>query len=172
MIIAFSGWRDWTDAKFIHRHIEREMGRHTLMGPLAETIHIRVGDQRGADTIICRYFDDLAADLGGPDKPYTRYDADWDRFRDRNPNPAGAIRNRDMLMGHHPDDPMYGHLADLLVAFPEPGRSKPAKGSGTWNAICQAQWRGIEVRIPAYRADIVPDGSDTLEDLWMQAVPL
>jgi hypothetical protein len=166
MIIAFSGWRDWIDAKFIRRQIERELGAHSFGGPLADTVHIRVGDAGGADAIVRGYFDELAADLGGPDRAYTMYEADWDRFGNNHPNPAGAIRNREMLRGQNPRDPMYGHLADLLIAFPQPGRSRPLKGSGTWNAIEQAHWHGIEVRIPAYKADIVTDGSDIQDELW------
>lgn len=160
MIITFSAWRGWTDPTFIQRQIDRVLAHHVTFGPLADDVHCRVGDARGGDTIIQEH---LAATVGIVSA--TVYFADWDTYG----KPAGAIRNRDMLMGHHPADPMYGQLADLLVAFPEPGRSKPAKGSGTWNAICQAHWRGIEVRIPAYRAEIVPAGADSFDELW--AVP-
>jgi hypothetical protein len=162
MIIAFSGWRGWTDVLFIQRQIDREWSRHATFGPLAEPMHFRVGDAAGADEVIREYL--------GPTSEVASlsvYVADWDRHGSK----AGPIRNRDMLCGHGAGDPMYGHQADLLVAFPEPGRIKPAKNSGTWNAICQAHWRGIEVRIPGYRADIVPSGSDSDAQLELWAVP-
>lgn len=144
MIVAFSGWREWTDALFIQCVIDKEWGQRLLFGPVSDDVVFRVGDARGADTII-------AAHLKASGIEPTIYVADWERFGRRK---AGAIRNRDMLLGLCDKDPRPNEHADLLVAFPEPGRSKPERADldgGTWNAVKQAQWRGIEIRIPGYR---------------------
>ncbi len=168
MIIVISAWREWTDKAFLVKHVDKEWSRHVTFGPLDDDIHFRVGDARGGDKIARDHIDSA----GIPSiASLTVYHADWDRWADRKPNPAGAIRNRDMLKGHHPQDPMYGHLADLLIAFPQPGRLRPEKGSGTWNAIEQAARLGIEVRIPGYLTeDLVPDDSDLLPLQWPEGV--
>lgn len=153
MIIAFSGWRDWIDTKFVQRHIDQEWARHTAFGPLADNMHFRVGDANGADAIVREYLE-VTAHMAS----LTVYTARW---AEEGPA-AGPIRNRNLLCGHNPDDPMYGQAADVLIAFPEPGRSKPARNSGTWNAIGQAHWRGIEVRVPGYKTAMVSEAGSLL----------
>jgi hypothetical protein len=142
MIVAFSGWRGWTDATFVHRQIDQLWGGHTMFGAREVPLHVRVGDARGLDAIVRTYI------AGTDGAQLTVYEADWEREG----KSAGGHRNRRMLLGDDAFDPSPGRPADLLVAFPEPGRVWSAKGSGTWNAIGQAHYRGIEVRIPAYTA--------------------
>ncbi len=142
MIVAFSGWRNWTDAAFVHRQIDLLWGDALLAGDRAVPLHVRVGDAAGLDAIVRKR---IAGTDGAILSVYT---ANWD-MEGRS---AGAHRNRRMLLGDDPFDPAHGKPADLLIAFPQPGRVFSAKGSGTWNCIGQAHYRGVEVRIPAYTA--------------------
>lgn len=144
MIIAFSAWRRWADDLFIHTYIDREWGKHLLFGRAENELVFRVGDADGGDAIITMHLREAGAD------PIV-YVAHWTEEYEA----AGPIRNRRMLLGLDPHDPRPNEPADVLVAFPEPGRSKPAKNSGTWNAIAQAHWRGIEVRIPGYKVPLI-----------------
>lgn len=148
MIVAFSGWRDWTDDLFIHTFIDREWGKHLLFGGDKDELVFRVGDARGADAIIYGHLTVSGAE------PMV-YVADWDRFGKK---AAGPIRNRCMLLGLDERDPHPKQHADILVAFPEPGRIKPANESlegGTWDAVKQAHFFGVEVRIPPYKLPLI-----------------
>src|SRR5688572_13816756 len=121
MIVVFSGWREWTDATFIHKTIEELLGRHALLGPREVPAHVRVGEQRGADAIVRRFVAGLDA------VTMTEYDAGW---TPDNHKYAGSVRNKRMLLGDDPFDPTAGRLADVLVAFPQPGKVWNGRGSG------------------------------------------
>lgn len=142
MILAVSGWRDWTDATFVHRQLDLIWGSDLIFGARALPLQVRVGDARGVDAIVRTFT------AGTDGALLTVYAADWEREG----KSAGGHRNRRMLLGDDPFDPSHGRPADLLLAFPQPGKVFTGKGSGTWNAVCQAHYRGIEVRIPAYTA--------------------
>lgn len=144
MIVAFSGWRGWTDDLFIRQRIDEYWGHQLLFGPRDQDLVFRIGDAKGVDAIITAHLLESGA------TPVT-YVANWEAEG----KAAGAIRNRRMLLGLDTHDPHPMRAADLLVAFPEPGTAKPIRGSGTWNAIEQAHWRGIEVRIPGYTTPLI-----------------
>lgn len=144
MIVAFTGWRGWDDELFIHQRLDEHWGHQLLFGHRNDDLIFRVGDAVGADAIV-------AAHLRAAGVEPIVYVARWDAEG----KAAGAIRNRRMLLGLDEHDPRQKEPADLLLAFPEPGRSEPSKSSGTWNAIRQAHWRGIEVRIPGYRVPLI-----------------
>lgn len=142
MIVAFSGWRGWTDEQFIHTEIDKRWGGLLVFGP-AEDVHFRVGDAAGADRIVRDYLRSL-------DVEPTVYIARWDLEGDS----AGPHRSKRMLLGSDVHDPRQGKPADLLVAFPQPDRIRPHKGSGTWIAVGLAHYHGVEAVIPAYRAPV------------------
>jgi hypothetical protein len=144
VIVAFSGWRGWTDDLFIRQRIDEQWGHQLLFGPRDQDLTFRVGDAKGADAIIVAHL------LEAKVQPVI-YTANWEAEGKW----AGPIRNRRMLLGLDSHDPHPMQPADLLVAFPEPGTAKPIRGAGTWNAIEQAHWRGIEVRIPGYRVPLI-----------------
>lgn len=151
MIIAVSGWRGWTHGAFVRKELSNLI---TYVDDYVFTV--RVGDAAGVDAI-CRQY--LADEM--PTIEVVVYRADW-----ANEGPAaGAIRNRRMLLGLDDPTPNANQKADLLLAFPQPGRTRPARNSGTWNAIHQAHWRGIEIRIPAYEA-----AAPSKEDLTPEAL--
>lgn len=140
MILAVSGWRDWVDVQFVHRQLDLIWGDHSVFGRTVP-LQVRVGDARGVDAIVRSF-------IAGTDGALlTVYNADWEREG----RSAGAHRNRRMLLGSDAFDPSHEKPADLLLAFPQPGRVFSTRGSGTWNCVGQAHYRGIEVRIPAYR---------------------
>lgn len=143
MIIAFSGWRYWTDRAFITDYIDSRWAGQLLFGPRADTILFRVGDATGADRQIWEH-------IAGSGAMTCMYPAD----EETDPIKAGAIRNRRMILGLDPDDPWRGQIADELIAFPQPGRAEPSTRSRTWRCIKQAAYYGIPVTIPGYRKDI------------------
>jgi hypothetical protein len=147
MIVAFSGWRAWTDETFVRRQLDEIY---------ADGLFVRVGDAAGVDQIVRDEVTRSGIWV------LTVYEARWDTEG----RGAGAIRNRRMLLGLDSADPNRGRPADLLIAFPEPGRATPARNSGTWNCIHQAHWRGIEVRVPGYQPSTVASPSGSLADLW------
>lgn len=127
MIIVFSGWREWTDYKFIHE-ILNDGG--------ITTSEIRVGDcPSGVDRMI-------QEELNLQSMPFTEYEADWDQLGKM----AGPIRNNNMLIGTKNQN----RLAELLVAFPQPSVG-PYPHSGTWDCIGQAWRLGVEVFLPSYQ---------------------
>lgn len=141
MIVVFTGWRDWTDATFIRTEIDKVIGNHMMFGTRTVPVTVRVGEQRGADAIVRNH----VAGIDGVQLAV--YDAGWTA---ENHNYAGSVRNKRMLFGQDAFDPTGGKRADLVVAFPQPGKVWTGKGSGTWNCITQAQVRGFRVEIPAY----------------------
>lgn len=144
MIVAFSAWRKWTDELFIQDYIDQCWGEVLLFGAGSGEVVFRIGDAVGGDAIITKHLRDSGAE------PIV-YVAHWTDEHEA----AGPIRNRRMLLGLDGHDPRPRQPADLLVAFPEPGRSKRAKNSGTWNATDIAHFHGIEVRIPGYRVPLI-----------------
>lgn len=129
MIYVFSGWREWTDYKFIKKFLDDQM-----FG--SDYDEIRVGDcPSGVDRMI-------QEELNLQSMPFTEYEADWDQLGKM----AGPIRNNNMLIGTKNQN----RLAELLVAFPQPSVG-PYPHSGTWDCIGQAWRLGIDVLLPAYR---------------------
>lgn len=161
MILAVSGWRDWTDAAFVQRQLDLVWGQDLVFGARSVPLQVRVGDARGVDAITRTF-------VAGTDGALlTVYVADWEREGVS----AGSHRNRRMLLGEDPFDPSHGKPADLLLAFPQPGKVWNGKGSGTWNCVVQAHYRGIEVRIPAYRvSDELKASDQPLLDLAGQVI--
>lgn len=140
IIVAVSGWRDWTDLGFIRRHLTNMT--EFLGGP----VHFRVGDADGVD----RLSRGLMIMRGWS---YHLYVADWAKY----PKAAGPIRNLRMLKGVEEDNT----VADWLLAFPQPGVDRE-KDSGTWRCMKQARKLGISVWVPGYREDEKPCGQDSL----------
>lgn len=131
MIICFSGWRHWTDSRFIHTLIQK-LCEEEILGPPNQ---VRVGDcPSGVDKFVRALLTEMRASL-------CVWTADWSRYGKQ----AGPVRNQAMLLGIG-----CGDMANLLIALPEPG-SYPARGSGTWGCIGEAWRLGIEVRMPAYQ---------------------
>lgn len=118
MILAVTGWREWTDAACVRRHLSFMEDRG-----VAER---RVGDARGVDKITADYWEEYGL-------PYTLYRADWNKLG----LGAGPRRNWDMLTGAL----NYGMPATMLMAFPEPHVLRE-KDSGTWTCIKQAVQMG------------------------------
>lgn len=81
---------------------------------------IRHGKARGADALAGRW----ARLRGIPEQPDP---ADWNRYRDQHPNPAGPIRNERMAT--------TVPVPVLCVAFPGRG--------GTADMVCRAEAHGI-----------------------------
>lgn len=138
MILAVSGWRDWTDVGFVFRQL------HTMWE--RGYTHIRVGDAAGVDRITRSF-------VKGGGFSYYVYKADWGYI----PRGAGVVRNVRMLKGVEEDDT----LADLLIAFPQPGVDHE-KDSGTWRCMKQARKLGISVWTPGYREDEKQCGQGSL----------
>lgn len=161
MILAVSGWREWTDDTFVHRQLDQIWGSDLIFGARAVPLQVRVGDARGVDAIVRNFT------AGTDGALLTVYTADWEREG----KSAGGHRNRRMLLGEDAFDPSHGKPADLLLAFPEPGKVFSSRGSGTWNCVGQAHYRGIEVRIPAYRvSDELRASDQPLLDLAGQVI--
>jgi hypothetical protein len=147
LIVVFSGWRHWSDEAFI----ESVLDTYWLGGAMP---HIRVGDCRtGADAIIRGWCQRAGLQ-------FSQYLANWDLYG----RSAGPIRNFEMITGRpYPAGLVTmkgattdgasinppGDLADILIAFPEPG-ARPGTGSGTWGCISEAWKAGVEVHLPSY----------------------
>lgn len=137
MIVVFSGWRGWTDEKFVFkmmRNFEYEFRYVTK---------IRVGDcPTGVDMLVRKY-------LLNKGVAFTEWKANWDVLK----RYAGPARNREMLTGktleHSLNRELEGPPATLLIALPEPG-SHPSIGSGTWGCMGEAWRNQVEVSIPQY----------------------
>lgn len=137
MILAVSGWRHWTDHEFIGTQLIKMQDRGYT--------RLRVGDAQGADS--------QAWHLAIHTWPVVhKFRADWYRLGKK----AGYQRNHAMLIGDfttarshnaHPTQP--GVPADMLLAFPQPGKRR--LGSGTWLCIDQAFELGITVEIPGQK---------------------
>jgi len=147
MILAVSGWRGWTD---VH-HIEKHIGLAIAEG----YDFIRFGDASGVDAIAGNFINKVIRQgaLGYAGQPLdsgiqlSKYHADWASFG----NAAGPVRNRAMLLGKKRGEPYEDIKADLLLAFPEPGR-RPGPGSGTWGCMGEAVLNGIKVIVPAFES--------------------
>lgn len=133
MILAVSGWREWSDAAFAIT----QLGRYRLL--FGRALHVRVGNAAGLDSIIRTHC--LAMGF-----EHTVYYADWAKY-DRG---AGPIRNLAMLNGDSSQDPHQWQLADELLAFPQPGVKMRSPGSGTVGCLMEAHLLGITVTIPGY----------------------
>lgn len=129
MIIAVSGWRGWTEknslvlaiGSLIDDHWAQHEDPETRQRPL-----FRFGDcGTGVDAIMWELVTEWNLE-------YERYEADWEQWG----KAAGPLRNRAMLKGHHLGG--KGLRANLLMAFPEPGKYPRIPGSGTWGCIGEA----------------------------------
>ena len=140
MIVAVSGWRDWTDTRFVFTHLYRYI--HTYGTPDTR-LYVRVGCARGVDRFVRGY---AAAHPGSID--LTVYRADWDTYG----KAAGPMRNSNMLQGDHEQaaDPFQGVHADRLLAFPQPGINWDVDKSGTVSCIREAVRLGIDWEVPEY----------------------
>lgn len=134
MILAVSGWREWSDAAFAIT----ELGRYRLL--FGRALHVRVGDAAGLDLIIRTHCQAMGFE-------HTVYYADWGKLG----KAAGMIRNGQMLRGDNPLDPHRGVMADELLAFPQPGVKMRSPGSGTVGCLMEAHELGITVTIPGYK---------------------
>lgn len=134
MILAVSGWREWTDVAFAIT----ELGRYRLL--YGRALEVRVGDAAGLDKIIRKH----CAAMGFE---HTVYFADWSL-----PNRSGGmVRNGQMLKGDNPQDPHRNVLADELLAFPQPNVRMRSPGSGTVGCLMDAHELGVSVKIPGYK---------------------
>lgn len=145
MIVAFAGFSGWADAAFIRTDIDRWLGERELAGRLSGDgipLTVRVGDEaEGAELIIRSWL------YGIDGINLAVYTADVTGL---GRTTAKAVANKRMLIGEDTWDTTAGKPADLLIAYPQPDRASPAKRSTTWNAITQAVYRGVDVRIPGY----------------------
>lgn len=122
MIVAVSGWRDWSNKSVIVQAVGSLMKDPIPM--------FRMGDcPTGADAWML----ELVAEFK---LPYERYVADWDQYATH----AGPLRNRAMLKGQG----YTAQRANLLLAFPEPHKYPKIPGSGTWGCIGEAAALGIQ----------------------------
>src|SRR5688572_2999417 len=137
MILAVSGWRDWTDFRFVIQMLR------PYVTDFQWQLQVRVGDcPTGVDRVVrgltqAHAFGSL-----------TVYHANWSL-----PNKSGGpIRNGHMLHGTaNSQDPCPGIPADRLLAFPQPGLQWWAAKSGTGDCIKQAYEAGIHLDIPGYK---------------------
>ncbi len=140
MILTVSGWRRWTDPRFVVAHLERQLlwygNRH---------IHLRVGCcPTGADKFTCDWARANHTFLAS----YTVYYADWNLLGRR----AGPIRNGKMLRGQdNPKDPHPNVHTDKLLAFPQPGVDWCKGGSGTTGCILDAKDLRVDLDIPGFK---------------------
>lgn len=107
------GGRDFNDRDRLYDFLE------SVTPGITKVIH---GAQRGADTLAGQWADHWKI-------PCTSFPADWNKYHvPGRKNPAGAIRNRQMLVEGKPD---------VVIAFPG--------GPGTANMVAQARKAGVKV---------------------------
>lgn len=140
MIIAVSGWRYWSSkaslVTVIGAMIDRAWANEPSPNPIGDgpLPLFRFGDcPTGVDNLML----ELCAEWK---LPYERYEADWEQYG----KAAGPLRNRAMLKGEQYRSDIRGKRANLLLAFPEPGKYPKIPGSGTWGCIGEA----AALRIP------------------------
>jgi hypothetical protein len=140
MILAVSGWRNWTDHIFVIRQLR---GYMNMYGP---SLHVRVGDATGVDEITRQWLT-FQSTVHRIHIDHTIYYADWEKFG----RPmAGPIRNGQMLRGENEQDPDFGIHADVLLAMPQPGVKMRSPGSGTVGCLMEAHLLGINIDVPGY----------------------
>jgi hypothetical protein len=141
MIVAVSGWRDWDDPIFVIGHLHRY--RRDFGGAL----HVRVGCAAGVDKVV-RDWLRVQQDMYRRPVSHTVYYADWANLG----RAAGPIRNGQMLRGEGSGDEVFPNvLADVLLAFPQPGVKMRSPGSGTAGCVLEAHQIGISLDVPGYR---------------------
>lgn len=136
MILTVSGWRGWTDARFVIGHLST----YRMYG---DQLFLRVGCcPTGADKIIRDWLTETRFPR------MTVYYADWSlpgRI-------GGPIRNGQMLRGEANQlEPHPNVLTDKLLAFPQPGVKWRSPGSGTVGCIIEAAQLGVDLDIPGYK---------------------
>lgn len=147
MILTVSGWRYWTDVRFVHAQLE---GHDDMFG--LSNIHLRVGCCK---TGVDKFVRDWTVACGHRLASFTVYYADWSLPG----HMGGPIRNGQMLRGETDptrtsrEDPNPLVVADRLLAFPEPGVRMRSPGSGTVGCIFEAHLLGIDLDIPGYRKE-------------------
>ena len=112
MIVLVCGGRNFKDKVLLYKILD--------VLPITYNKIIN-GAAKGADKLSTEWAEDRSI-------PYQEYPADWDKYRDLKPNPAGFIRNSEMLEKEN---------IDLVVAFPG--------GGGTKDMVTKAKATGIEV---------------------------
>lgn len=137
MIIAVSGWRSYDPERlpWVIRRIRRQMMSAAIGNSVC---HLRFGDcPTGVDPAVRSWAKTLVASFA------TSFE-----YVVRDPWPqAGPLRNRRMLAG----EDETGLRADLLLAFPEPGKRRPR--SGTWDCIDAAAELSVETTICHWKED-------------------
>jgi hypothetical protein len=142
-IVTFSGWRYFSNRRFIEQELERFDFEHASR-PIIEKLIVRVGDcPTGVDKFIREWGGWQYCSFLAGGKPIV-YQADWDRYGMQ----AGPIRNINMLKGQHPEDTQ--ELAHELIAYPEPDKPIMFPGSGTWGCVSSAFTLGVTVTLPGY----------------------
>jgi hypothetical protein len=136
MILTVSGWRAWTDKKFVLEHF---LFYVQVWGP---QLYVRVGDADGVDKIISRWLEQAGGEV-----PWCQYLADWGNLG----KGAGPIRNGQMLRGQSGLDVHTNVLTNRLLAFPQPGINWKTDKSGTVGCTLEAVKLGVHVDVPGYK---------------------
>lgn len=136
MILALTGFRRYSDERYIHSYLDTWKSLYTCSSARS-FLHVRVGDAPGADSFVVRWCQRNRVS-------HNVFYADWDN----DGKSAGPHRNERMLLGQgdHVAGPTW-----LLVAFPRTDGVKiSVPGSGTWGCVIRAFELGIKVEIPQY----------------------
>ena len=138
IILTVSGWRGWADPQFVINRC-RDYGYQ-----YGHALFWRVGDcKTGVDAIVYGWL--VAQKVPTPE--WTVYRADWNKLG----TSAGPIRNGQMLRGEmNVQDPHPEHVADRLLAFPQPGINWKRDKSGTVGCILDAVQLGVDLDVPGY----------------------
>lgn len=112
MIVLICGGRNFHNKNLLFKILD--------MLPITYTKIVN-GAAKGADKLSTEYAEERNI-------PYQEYPANWDRYRGLKPNPAGFIRNGEML---------EKEKIDLVIAFPG--------GGGTKDMTTKSKAAGIEV---------------------------
>ena len=144
MRLLVSGDRNWTDRDYIFGVLD---GIHSIF----EVEVVIEGEARGADLIARAWAEDRRV-------PVQPYPAEWDKYRPEpgsgKKNPAGPIRNREMLTNGKPD---------MVVAF----HPDLAQSRGTLDMVRVSRQAGVPVKVFNGRDD---DGEVWLDLLISGAV--
>lgn len=144
MRLLVCGDRNWEDRAYIFE----VLGKIDAIFPVECLIE---GEARGADVMARAW----AQEKG---RPYRMYPARWDLYRpppgSGRKNPAGPIRNREMLSDGRPD---------MVVAF----HGDLSQSRGTLDMVRVARAAGVPVKVFNGRDD---DGEVWLDQLYSGAV--
>jgi len=122
--VLVCGDREWKNYKLLKETILK-VNKRNIFGPIECIIE---GECRGAD-IMAR---EAAKELGIPFEPYP---AEWNKYRrPKGKNPAGVIRNQQMLVEGKPN---------LVIGF----HNNIENSRGTKDMLERAKKAGIETRL-------------------------